>query len=64
MVRQQNRDVAVFAIVAHDPGINRVVQAIDEQSLVAEPMNELERPVRRFGNAMKRHQAKSSVKRH
>jgi hypothetical protein len=44
MVRQQNHDFTVFDTVAYDPGINRVMEAIDEQSLVAEAVRELERP--------------------
>ena len=55
---------AAFDALAHDPSVHRVVQAINEQSLVAEPMEQLERPVRRLGNAMKRHQAEPSMKRH
>src|SRR6185436_17231645 len=61
---QQNHDFTVFDTVAHDPDINGVMEAVDEQSLVAEVMRELERPVRRFGNAMKRHEAEPAVKRH
>src|SRR5437764_9342895 len=50
-------------IAARNPAIYRRVHAIDEQPLVAEAMQELERPIRRFRNAVKGEEAKASMKR-
>src|SRR5206468_3218826 len=60
VVGHQHRDGAAAAC---DPAVNCRMHAINEQSLAAEAMQELERSIRRFRNAVKREKAKASMKR-
>jgi len=47
-----------------DPGVDRLMQAVNQEAFVPKPMQQLEGPVRRLGNAMQIEQAESAVKRH
>lgn len=60
MIGEENGD---GAIATHHKRVDRMVEAVDQQSFVTEVVQQLKGPIRRLGNAMKGQQAKPTVKR-
>ena len=61
VIHEQRSDAGV---VTRDPGVHRLVQTVHQQAFVPKLVQQLERTVRGFGDALQIEQAKSPVKRH
>ena len=61
VIHEQDGDAGVLA---RDPGVHRLMHAVDDQPLVAKLVQQLERAIGRLGDAMQIEQAKSPVKWH
>lgn len=56
VIHEQHRDAAVLA---RDPGVHRLMQAVNQQAFVSKLVQQLERTVRGLGDAMQIEEAES-----
>ena len=61
VIHEQHGDAGV---VTRDPGVDRLMQSVNQQAFGPKLVQQLERTVRGLGDALQIEQAKSPVKRH